>query len=263
MMKNAGADIRIKERISALMSRDEIKEAEKAMGSASLREGFSREACLLAYMISKGKIGFDEYMRIAEKNSDSNEDCGDKEHGKNKDENRYVDLFDMAPRPFGQNWGESHIRELFPQFRKASKKELADEMPEFDGEFDLWLNGIKVEVKACRAVRKSDKGSLADRALSHEEAKETGFRYHFQQIKPSCCDVFIWIGVCRDEILYWVLTGEDLKRTGRFGSQHRTPDGAESEPFEGQIFMTEEELKPFSVKEADVLSEVLKKNGRG
>lgn len=68
--------------------------------------------------------------------------------------------------------------------------------------------------------------------------------YHFQQLKPSCCDVFIWIGVCRDSLLYWVLASDELIGTGKFAPQHRNENTgvADAEIFEGQVFMTEEDF---------------------
>ena len=43
------------------------------------------------------------------------------------------------------------------------------------------------------------------------------------------------IGVCRDELIYWVLTSEKLIETGI----------AVAKVFEGQVFMTEEEMASF------------------
>ena len=117
------------------------------------------------------------------------------------------------------------------------------------------------EVKACRANNTKTQGSLSSRAYSHDEAKQEGFKYHYQQLKPSCCDIFIWIGVCCDELLYWVLTSDELIKTGKLSSQHRNENTgvAGVTIFEGQIFMTEEELRPFFVEEADILKKVREK----
>ncbi len=100
-------------------------------------------------------------------------------------------------------------------------------------------------------------------AYLHSEAKDAFFKYHFQQLKPSCCDIFIWIGVCRDELLYWVLTSSELIQSGNLGPQHRNENTGISgiEVFEGQVFMTEDELSPFRVAEQDVLHAVLQKGG--
>lgn len=169
----------------------------------------------------------------------------------------------MAPRTYGQTWGEQHIRSLFSEFTKATKENLIGEYPNFDGEFDLWIDGIRVEVKACRANLEKGKGNLASRAYLHSEAKTAGFKYHYQQLKPSCCDVFIWIGTCRDELIYWVITSDELRSTGKLGPQHRNEntkvDGVEV--FEGQVFMTEEELAPYRVEEKDILT-IVKQKGK-
>lgn len=211
---------------------------------------FSTESRMLAYMLSLGVLSYEQYERISQEYSKRN---------------RFLELFELAPRTFGETWGEKHLLSLFPEFEKATKENLADRYPGFDGEFDLWLDGIRVEVKACRANSDKKGGSLASRAYLHEEAIQQGFKYHYQQLKPSCCDVFIWIGVCRDELIYWVLTSEELKRTGKLGSQHRNEntgmDGVEV--FEGQVFMTEEELEPYRVLEQEVLDVVKRKGYKG
>ncbi len=118
-----------------------------------------------------------------------------------------------------------------------------------------------MEVKACRANSTETKGSLASRAYSHEEAQKANFKYHYQQLKPSCCDVFIWIGVCRDTLLYWVLTSDELCDSGKLGPQHRNENTGVNGVgvFEGQVFMTEDELQPFLVEERNILSRVIEK----
>lgn len=119
----------------------------------------------------------------------------------------------------------------------------------------------RIEVKACRANSTKSSGSLASRAYLHTEAHDTGFKYHYQQLKPSCCDVFIWIGTCRDTLLYWVLSSDELLKTGKLGSQHRNEHTgtADNPVFEGQVFMTEDELLPFFVKEENILDAVYAK----
>lgn len=211
---------------------------------------FSTANRLMAYLLAMGKIGYGDYKQLS-----------DDYLKRHQQQNQYLYLFDMAPRTFGQTWGETYIRNLFPQFQKATKENLIHVYPDFDGEFDLWLDGIRVEVKACRANSTKSKGSLASRAYSHYEAKHENFKYHYQQLKPSCCDVFIWIGVCRDDLIYWVLTSDELVKTGKLGSQHRNVNTgvAGAEVFEGQVFMTEDELKPFLVDESDILIKVREK----
>lgn len=207
---------------------------------------FSVQSRLLTYYLALGEITYERYSQLITEY-----------YGRNK----YLHLFDMAPRTYGQTWGERHIRSLFPQFIKATKENVSAEYPTFNGEFDLWLDGIRIEVKACRANNTKANGSLASRAYLHSEAKNAGFKYHYQQLKPSCCDIFIWIATCRDELLYWVLTSEELQRTGKLGPQHRNENTgiAGTKVFEGQVFMTEEELSPFRVNEKDILKTVRQK----
>ncbi len=207
---------------------------------------FGDEERNIAYLLSSNKMTYEQYLQLKK---------GYIERNKN------LPLFDMAPRTFGETWGETHILTLFPEFDKATKENVSRDFPEFDGEFDLWLDGIRVEVKACRANSTGTGGSLSSRAYLHSEARANSFKYHYQQLKPSCCDIFIWIGVCRDELLYWVLTSDELRQTGKLGPQHRNENTgiAGADVFEGQVFMTEEELKPFAVDEKDILMVVKNK----
>lgn len=215
---------------------------------------FSKQSHLMAYLLGNGRITYDDYHKMCQEY---------------QERNRYLGLYDMAPRTFGQTWGEEYVRGLFPEFQKATKETMTEKYPNFDGEFDLWLdgtkpdeiNGIRIEVKACRANDNSTKGSLASRAYSHQEAQDHKFEYHFQQLKPSCCDVFIWIGVCRDSLLYWVLTSEELSNSEEFKSQHRNENTgvAGARVFEGQVFMTEEKLRPYWVEEENLLTRVREK----
>ncbi|SEP56540.1 hypothetical protein SAMN02910369_00194 [Lachnospiraceae bacterium NE2001] len=69
-----------------------------------------------------------------------------------------------------------------------AKENISSIYPDFDGEFDLWLDGIRVEVKACRANSTKTGGSLASRAYLHSETTTNGFKYHYQQLKPFLVD---------------------------------------------------------------------------
>ena len=213
---------------------------------------FSVEGRKIAYLMDIGVLSYSEYQQIYHDYSRRN---------------KYLELFDMAPRTFGETWGEQHVMKLFPEFVKATRENMQPLYPTFDGEFDLCLDGsIRVEVKACRANSEKDKKlSLAGRAYMRSEAKENKFKYHYQQLKPSCCDLFIWIGVCKDELIYWVLTSEELKNTGKLGSQHRNENTgvAGVDVFEGQVFMTEDELAPYCVEESKLVSVVRSKCKKG
>lgn len=206
---------------------------------------FSIEGRILAYLLSTQTITYDDYLKLQNEYTRRN---------------KYIYTYDLTSKSFG-DWGERRLLTLFPELKKATKKSMKKKMPKFDGEFDLYVDDIKIEVKANRAAEDKKKTSLASRAYLHSEARSKKFKYHFEQVKPLCCDVFVFIGVCRDEILYWVLSSDELVRTKKISSQHRNENTGEEngEVFEGQVFMTEEELRPFSVNEKDVLKTIRKK----
>jgi len=129
--------------------------------------------------------------------------------------NKYLSLFEMAPRVFGQVWGEEHLRSIDSRFKEVSKE--LDKA--FDGEYDVWFEGIKLEVKACRAINTEKRGSLVSKAL-HYASKEP-FWMNFQQLKADACSVFIFIGVWVDLIVYWVLSSKDVKENKYLSHQHR------------------------------------------
>lgn len=93
---------------------------------------------------------------------------------------------------------------------KATKKHKKLKQ-DFDGEYVLYVDGIKVLLQANRVAEYKKKTSPSSRGYLHSEAKKCGFKYHFEQVKSICCDVFIFIGFSRDKIQYRVLSGEELK----------------------------------------------------
>lgn len=201
------------------------------------------ETSLFVYLATTRKITFEDYQKFATQFQKSNP---------------YLPLYDLSPRTFGQNWGEEKIRSLFPDFIKATKENLKAKDPSFSGEYNLWLDGIKVEVKACRA-NKPGAEALKERAYSLEEARKANFEYHFQQIKTSCADVFILIGVCRDQLLYWVLTSKEIQTVRKFSTQHRTETKGKEDIYEGQVFLTEKDLAPYQTEETKIEEQVRKK----
>ena len=64
---------------------------------------------------------------------------------------------------------------------------------------------------------------------------------NFQQIKPGCADVFLWIGVWRDNIRYWVLSRDEVANNKYFSKgQHRGNVG------EGQLHVNRENMDEFN-----------------
>ena len=58
------------------------------------------------------------------------------------------------------------------------------------------------------------------------------------------------------------MSSNELLETGKLGSQHRNEHTgtADNAVFEGQVFMTEDELLPFAVKEKNILNAVYAKS---
>jgi len=150
--------------------------------------------------------------------------------------NMYLYIFEIsAPRTFGEAWAQGHLKELVPELEKPKKK--LD--PNYSGQYDFHLDGrIRVEVKASRAVDFDSVEPLYVKALSSDSQKL--FDMNFQQTKPSCCDVFVWVGVWRDLIRYWVLASDEVANSKYFSDkQHRGNFG------EGQLHLTRENINDF------------------
>jgi hypothetical protein len=63
---------------------------------------------------------------------------------------------------------------------------------------------------------------------------------NFQQIKPACCDVFVWIAVWRDQIKYWVIPSFAVESSPYYSpGQHRGNVG------EGQLHLKRENIHDF------------------
>lgn len=161
---------------------------------------FNEYEYMITFLVDRNVISFSEYEELR-RNYVS--------------ENRYLDLFSLAPRVFGQIWGEQHLMDLDGGFQKPSRSlDL-----EYEGQYDLWLEGIRVEVKAARAIHTKKRGALASKAL-HWGA-EAPFWMNYQQIKLDLCDVFVFIGVWVDKIVYWVMSNDDVKHNTYLSHQHR------------------------------------------
>jgi len=150
--------------------------------------------------------------------------------------NLYLYIFEIsAPRTFGEAWAQGHLKELVPELVKSSKK--LD--PAYSGQYDFLLDGkIRIEVKASRAVDSGVEAPLYVKALSSDSTKP--FWMNFQQIKPACCDVIVWIAVWRDVIRYWVLSSHEIEKNPFYSKgQHRGNVG------EGQLHVTNENIHAF------------------
>lgn len=169
--------------------------------------------------------------------------------------NKYLYVFEItAPRTFGETWAQRHLNEVVPELQRPS----TSYDPDYSGQYDFWYNGIRIEVKASRAVRRKSGDSLIIKALASDS--KYGFDMNFQQIKPACCDVFVWIAVWRDVIRYWVLSSDEVKNNRYYSSgQHRGNVG------EGQLWLKDTNIDDFDEYEVgvrDILAKIVEKSGR-
>jgi hypothetical protein len=187
---------------------------------------FNEYEYVIAALLAAGKLTHDEYIELR-----------DEYIGRNL----YLYIFEIgAPRGFGEAWAQGHLKELVPELQKPSKK--VD--PEYSGQYDFRLDGkIKIEVKASRAVDFDSDQPLYVKALSSDSTKR--FDMNFQQIKPACCHVFVWVGVWRDVIRHWVLTSDEVASNRYYSpGQHRGNVG------EGQLHLRHDNILDFLSYEA-------------
>ena len=149
--------------------------------------------------------------------------------------NLYLYVFEIsAPRTFGEAWAQGHLKELVPELQKPAKK--TD--PDYSGQYDLFLDDIRIEVKASRAVDADRSDPLYVKALGSDSHKS--FWMNFQQVKPACCDLFVWVAVWRDLIRYWVLSSHEVETNPYYSKgQHRGNIG------EGQLHVKQDNIHEF------------------
>lgn len=199
---------------------------------------FNEYEYIISSLLALDKITLDDYLEI-------------------RDEyvarNMFLYIFEIsAPRGFGEQWAQGHLKELAPELIKPTKKIEEN----YSGQYDFLYQMpnkemIKIEVKASRAVDFDSQEPLYVKALEWGSKKH--FDMNFQQVKPKCCDVFVWIGVWRDTIKYWILASKEVE-SNRFYSkgQHRGNTG------EGQIHLKHDNIQGF-VKYESLPKELLEK----
>ena len=152
---------------------------------------FNEYEYLICHLIETKGLTFENYLEI---------------RSEYMSENPNLWIFEIsAPRNFGEGFAQTHIQGKCAALKQASRK--LD--PEFSGQYDLWLDGIQIEVKASRAVDSNSDEPLYMKALSRDTDKP--FVMNFQQLKPQCCDVFVWVAVFRDQIVIWVMSAGEVQ----------------------------------------------------
>lgn len=207
---------------------------------------FNKFEYIISHLLSEQIISLERYLEIRQSYISRN---------------RYLHLFELAPRTFGETWGQKYLMEHIPELEVPTK--VKD--PLYVGQYDLFYNGIRIEVKASRAVRKVAGSTLSDKALlfSQKDQPKTKFLMNFQQLKPSCCDVYVWIAVWKDNIVFWVIPTEDVKNNKYFSPQHRKEIKSEKDAiYEGQIMITQNNISNFDkylVSSQDILEAIVER----
>ena len=192
---------------------------------------FNEYEHLICNLIDKGNITYDQYLEIRTEYIS---------------ENPNLWIFEIsAPRGFGEKFAQTYIQGKCSKLKKPSKK--ID--PNYSNQYDLQLDGIRIEVKASRAVDSNSEDPLYMKALSRRTKKQ--FLMNFQQLKPQYCDVFIWVAVFRDEIVLWIMNSDEVLNNQFYSKgQHRGNKGNE-----GQFHVTDRNidyLNRFELKDEDI-----------
>lgn len=207
---------------------------------------FNEYEYIISRLLAGDKLTLDEYYELRDSYIERN---------------LYLYVFEIsAPRGLGDKWAYGQLKQLVPEFKKPNK--TLD--PQYANQYDLWLDwldnkskphGIRIEVKTSRAVdfEKPDE-PLCIKALASDSNRP--FDMNFQQIKPRCADVFVWIAVWRDIIRYWVLNRDEVQNNKYFSkSQHRGNIG------EGQLHLNRDnisEFQQYEVKPPDIKDAVIR-----
>jgi len=178
---------------------------------------FNEYEHLILNLIALGGLTYNQYLEI---------------RSEYISENPYLWIFEIsAPTTFGK-FAQTYAQGKSTSLKIPSKKIDLN----FSNEYDLWLDGIKIEVKASRAVNSNSNDPLYVKALSRKTKQP--FLMNFQQLKPQCCDVFIWVAVFRDEIVVWVMSASEVLSNPLFSKgQHRGNSGNE-----GQLHITQDNI---------------------
>lgn len=203
---------------------------------------FNKYEYIISALLAHKKLNFDEYIEMRDSYINRN---------------IFLYVFEIsAPRGFGDTWAFGHLTELEPELKRPSKHVDAS----YAGEYDFYLpwnddsnknHFIKIEVKASRANdRERNEEPLYIKALSSTSKRP--FLMNFQQLKPKCCDVFLWIAVYRDKIKYWIINSNIIQTNQYFTPQHRNEatagrkrNYAKDSIYEGQIMIVSDNISSF------------------
>jgi len=182
---------------------------------------FNEYEHLICNLIERGGLTYEQYIDIRTEYISANPNLW---------------VFEIsAPRGFGEKFAQTYVQGKCSKLKSPNKK--LD--PNYSGDYDLWLDGIRIEVKASRAVDSDSEEPLYMKALSRKTDKN--FLMNFQQLKPQCCDVFIWVAVYRDQIVLWVMSSKEVLENPSYSKgQHRGNKGNE-----GQLHIRQDNVAQF------------------
>lgn len=203
--------------LSQSLEKDDKKLLDARLSGLLSAFPFNEYEYVLMFLLDKKVISFDKYEKLRSNYVSAN---------------KYLELYGLSPRVFGEIWAHQHIIDLDENFVRPNR----DIDPSYEGQYDLCLNEVKIEVKACRAINTKKRGDLVSKALNQESSEP--FWMNFQQLKPEACDVFI--GVWVDRIVYWVLSSAEAKNNRYISHQHRGG-------IEYQIGITDKNISDFDV----------------
>jgi hypothetical protein len=195
---------------------------------------FNEYEHMMALMMNESGLTFEQYLEIRTDYISQNPNLW---------------IFEIsAPRGFGEKFAQTYVFGKCPKLQIPSKKLH----PQYVGDYDFWLDGIRIEVKASRAVDSESTEPLYMKALSRRSKRP--FLMNFQQLKPQCCEVFIWVAVFRDEIVLWVMASSEVKENSAYSKgQHRGNSGNEGQLHINQDnigMLTQYELQDGDLEEA-------------
>lgn len=209
-------------------TQEQLSELLKEIDKDKASFPFNEYELLLTSMIANKYITFEDYKNIRD------------EYIKN---NANLHLFEISsPRDFGENYGQTIIQKSDKNIQLPDK----NKDPNYSGQYDLWLDGIRIEVKASRMTDKKSKEPLYKKALPSYTNKE--FSMNFQQLKPQLCDVFVLVAVCRDCDIFWVISSNDILNHPDYSKgQHRGNKGNE-----GQLHITNKNISTLDPYRTDL-----------
>ncbi len=126
---------------------------------------FNEYEHLICNLIERGGLTYEQYIDIRAEYISANPNLW---------------VFEIsAPRGFVEKFAQTYVQGKCSKLKSPNKK--LD--PNYSGDYDLWLDGIRIEVKASRAVDSDSEEPLYMKALSRKTDKN--FLMNFSAAKTT------------------------------------------------------------------------------